>query len=283
MKPWGISFLLGLALLASPSSASATVRVVIVGDSIVRDYPPYPLGIPIQGWGHDMPQFFTPEVIWNNQAVGGTSTKSYIANGYWATALSLLPDYVLISSGYNDSLPDPNLYSDPNTTYRQNLHQMVTDARAQGAEPIFVTPPCIRVAAADGYHVLRPNGLEPYANAMSAQASADGVLVLDLQSWTLDTYDALGMPTAQSWYGFVYPPGFSGAPPDLIDRVHFSIYGADKAAHHVADQIRASSLPLAQLMVPPVPALPSAARKALVAILGLAVSVYARGWQGRFE
>jgi len=236
-----------------------------MGDSIVRDYPEYPwyFTVPIQGWGHLIPRYFRPELQWRNDARGHQSTTSFIAEGRVANALAAQPRFLLIMFGIVDADADPYYYAAPDTLYRQNLHRMVTDARAAGAEPIFVTPTPIRRAAEDGWHVARPNGLEPWADAMIAQGAEDGVPVADLQYWLLDEYDRIGVPTAQKLYGLEQ----DGAQ----DTVHFSPYGADQAARHIAAQIPQLAPNLAGYLLQSVaPVFPPWAKPAFVALLGLA-------------
>jgi lysophospholipase L1-like esterase len=273
-----MKIMLLVAVLGFCPAAVADPLAIVVGDSIVREYPD---DLPIQGWGADLPKYFKPDRPWANYAWGGQSTTSFIAEGRWATALESHPEFVLIQFGINDSQPDPAFHSDPDSTYPANLHQMIADTRAIGAEPILVTPTAIRFVASDGFHVARPNGLEAYVAAMKAQAAADGVGVIDMQEWSLDTYDELGMPQAQALYGFML---YDETPdsPGIPDVIHFSHYGADQAARmivarlpEVSPNLAASLLPAAP-PPPAAPALPRSAAEFLVAALGAASLAGAR-------
>jgi lysophospholipase L1-like esterase len=216
-----------LAIAPARIAHAGSVLAVTVGDSIVKTYP-QPYDVPIQGWGATI-RLFTSGVSWVNQAVGGTSTKSYIARGYWATVLEASPDFVLIQFGYGDASPDAESHTEP-AEYRANLHRMILDVRAIGGVPILVTPAAVRDVASDGIHVARPGVLEPWASAMIAQAVEDGVQVIDMHGWTLDLYDALGMTQAQALYGFDISEG-------VPDRLHFSIFGATEAGEMVASRL----------------------------------------------
>ncbi|MFI5315712.1 MAG: GDSL-type esterase/lipase family protein [Myxococcota bacterium] len=252
-------------LVAAARPAMADALAITVGDSIVQTYSPdqYPW---IQGWGADVQKHFLPAIRWENDARGGQSTKSFVDQGLWASTLAAGPQFVLIQLGTNDWNPDPAYHTDPDTTYRTYLHQMILDARAIGAEPILVTPTAMRYTMPDGIHVERPSTTEPWASAMAAQAADDGVAVIDMQNWTLDTYDSLGMPTAQALYGFTIP---GTETPDIL---HFSPYGANQAAQMVVNRLPAASPSLAlYLATSTVPALPAPAAAVLVAALGLVV------------
>ncbi|HXX48188.1 MAG TPA: GDSL-type esterase/lipase family protein, partial [Myxococcota bacterium] len=207
-----------------------------MGDSVVETYP-VPYSWPIQGWGADMPFYFA-NIAWRNDASGGQSTKSFIEQGWWALTIAANPAFVLIQLGSNDANTEPDHYTDPETTYRANLHQMVLDVRSVGGEPIFLTPLALRVPGPDGWHINRPNGLEPYTYAMIEQATEDGVGVIDLFDWSMNLYDSMGIPQAQALYGFTIPDGpYAGLP----DVVHFSPWGADQCAQEIAAAMPAAS------------------------------------------
>lgn len=237
---------LGLCLLGAPRPAGADALGITIGDSIVQTYPDV-WDWPIQGWGADIPKHFQPTIRWRNDARGGQSTTSFVAQGRWANTLAANPQFILIQLALGDMWGDAAI--PPNTTYREHLHQMIVDARAIGAEPILVTPTAIRWAP-DGIHVQRPSPLEPWAAAMADQAAADGVALIDMHNWSLDLYDELGMPLAQELFGFIIPDGSPGIPPGTPDTLHFSHYGADQAAAMVVSQIREVSPNLAAYLLP---------------------------------
>jgi lysophospholipase L1-like esterase len=235
-------------LLVWSRPALADALAIIVGDSIVQTYPD-DWSWPIQGWGADMRKHFGPDIVWFNNARGGMGTRRFVEEGWWDQTLALAPQFIVIQLGIADSWGD--YATDPNTTYRANLHQMIVDAREIGAEPILVTPTAIRYVAPDGIHVARPSALEPWASAMAAQAEADGVALIDMHNWSLDLYDSLGMPLAQELYGFIIPGGGDPPiPPGTPDTIHFSPFGADEAATMVASRIPLVSPNLAAYLLP---------------------------------
>ncbi len=227
------------ATLCTPS-----LLAIAVGDSLVQDYSPVEaLGGPTQGWMHDLPlHFATGELIWQDYARSGTSTKSYRDLGHWETALAAQPRWILIELGHNDARLAPDVHTDPNTTYRENLHAMVIEARAIGAEPIFVTPPPYFYAAADGFHVRRPNGMEGYVAAMQAQAAVDSVAVVELHAPLMDYYDLLGISLSRQLYSYEVGQ-------NVPDIVHFSGRGAELAAGRIAAQLAVASPSLAAYLL----------------------------------
>jgi lysophospholipase L1-like esterase len=268
---------LALLLLVAPAALADPPLAITVGDSVVETYPvPWPW--PVQGWGADLPAYVSRNIVWRNDARGGESSKSFVDGGYWTLTLDAHPRFILIQLGSNDASPDPAHYTVPFTTYRVYLHRMASSARAAGAMPIFLTPLALRYAGPDGFHITRPNGLEDYVNAMIAQGAEDGVPVIDMFTWSMDTYDAIGIPEAQATYGFLIPDGPYAGYPDVV---HFNYWGADQCAQAIAARLRDASPELAAHLTSdplpvPVPALPWPAAASVVAACAVTVAVTPR-------
>src|SRR4051794_22358014 len=81
----------GAAVADPPAARDATrkakVRIVLVGDSTVTDD---------AGWGGAFAKLLKGDVECTNLAKGGSSSGSFVADGWWKKALELKPDYVLI-------------------------------------------------------------------------------------------------------------------------------------------------------------------------------------------
>lgn len=226
------------------TNCSPSLLAIAVGDSIVADYAPGEVAAAAaQGWMYALPLYFASgHLVWADRARSGTSTKSFRDTGLWSAALAAGPRWILIEFGHNDDRDDPEVHTDPDTTYRANLHTMVLEARAIGAEPIFVTPPPYFYASPDGVHVRRPNGLEAYVAAMRAQASEDGVSVIELHPTLMDDYDQIGIPLARTLYSYENSPGV----PDIV---HFSRKGASHAAETIVSQLPSASPSLAAYLL----------------------------------
>jgi lysophospholipase L1-like esterase len=174
---------------AAPVTAStAPVRIVIVGDSTVCNYP---LTRPDRGWGMFIEeQFKQGSVTVSNLAAAGRSTKTFIKEGRWQRALDLKPDYLLIQFGHNDSHdPSHAEATDAATDYKDYLRRYVDDSRAIGATPILVTPMVRRIFGADG---KLQNELQPYADAMTQVGAEKKVPVIDLHASSKKLVEELG-------------------------------------------------------------------------------------------
>ena len=95
---------------------------------------------PERGWGMLFPQFLDDNIKFDNRAVNGRSTKSFITEKRWDEVYKLLKkgDYVFIQFGHNDAKDKDSLrYTNPHTAYRHNLIKFVTETREKGATPIL--------------------------------------------------------------------------------------------------------------------------------------------------
>lgn len=180
--------LFAAAIIAPASAAdSGKVRIVLVGDSTVTDN---------AGWGKGFADCLTSDAECINLSKGGRSSKSFIAEGSWAKALALKPDYVLIQFGHNDQPGHgPDRETDPQTTYRQFMTQYVDEARAAGIKPVLVTSLSRRQWGADGkIH----STLQPWAEVVKEIAAAKSVPVIDLHKRSIELYEKMGRPAVEA-------------------------------------------------------------------------------------
>ncbi len=199
MKPFLQSALAVALLFATVSlthAAPPPLRIVLIGDSTVCDYP---VTQPNRGWGQFIEEEFkVGEVKVINLAASGRSTKTFITEGRWQKALEKKPDYVLIQFGHNDSHgPARPESTTAATDYKANLRRFIDEARAIGATPILITPMVRR--SFDGAGKIRegtlppPNSdLQPYADAMKEVGSEKKVAVIDLHQASKELVEKLG-------------------------------------------------------------------------------------------
>lgn len=226
-------------LLASAARAAdpapAPVRIVLVGDSTVCDYP---ATRPDRGWGQFIEEKFQPGTVKVvNLAAAGRSTKTFIKEGRWQKALDEKPAYVLIQFGHNDShAPEKPEATDAATDYRDFLRRYIDETRAIGATPILVTPMVRRIFGADG---KLNDSLAPYADAMKAVALEKKAAVIDLHASSAALVGKLG-PAASA--DLANKPG---------DSTHFNEKGARAMAGLVLQALPAADPKLAALLKAP--------------------------------
>ena len=219
-----LCLLLAMSIGAQAEDAKGSLRLVIIGDSTVCDYP---TDKPQRGWGQFIQDYFHAEVKVINLAKGGRSTKTFIKEGLWQKALDLKPDVVLIQFGHNDShSPDKPEATSASTDYKDYLRRYIDEARAAGATPVLITPMVRRNFGPDGK--LR-DILQPYAKAMKQVGAEKKVPVIDLHT--------------SSW-ALVEPLGFKGSA-DMAsapgDGTHFNRKGAKAMAELVMKELPAAA------------------------------------------
>lgn len=196
-------------------------RMVLVGDSTMA---------PRSGYGNALCARFQ-QVACLNLARGGRSSKSYRAEGLWATVLALLnergpgdtrqPTLVLIQFGHNDQPGKPGRSTDLATEFGPNLAGYVKDAKATGAEVVLITPLTRRSFKGSELD----NDLRPWADAVLRAGAELGVPVLDLNATSHAAVAALGQDGADT---------LAEAPP-RFDRTHLGPKGAALFAEQVAE------------------------------------------------
>lgn len=192
----------------------ALPSIVLVGDSTVRNGGGD--GADGQwGWGEPLAALIDPacaNVV--NRAIGGHSSRTFITQGHWERALTLVKpgDRVLIQFGHNDggALNDnsrargtiegtgdeseeiDNLLTGARETvhtYGWYLRRYIRDARERGAVPVVCTP-VPRKAWKDGRIVRSsPDG---YAGWAAQVAAEEGALLIDLNELIAARYDEMG-------------------------------------------------------------------------------------------
>ena len=215
--------------------APSSLRIVLIGDSTVCDYP---ATRPDRGWGQFIAEKFQPgSVTVINLAAAGRSTKTFITEGRWTKALAEKPDYVFIQFGHNDShSADKPESTDPATTYRDYLRRYIDEARAIHATPILVTPMVRRTFGPDG---KLADNLTPYADAMKAVAAEKKAALIDLHTASTLLISNLGPTAAQT---------LANKPTDVT---HFNEKGARAMADLIINALPSASPKLARLLVSP--------------------------------
>jgi lysophospholipase L1-like esterase len=187
--------------------------LVLIGDSTVRNGRGDGAGGQ-WGWGDPLSEFFDPAKI-NvvNRAVGGLSSRTFLTQGYWERALTLLKpgDYLLMQFGHNDNGPlndtsrargtikgvgdeteaIDNLLTKQHEivhSYGWYLRKYVREAKARGVVPIVCTP-IPRKNWKDGHIARSPDSYPAWAREVAKQ---EGVGLIDLNTLIADRYDALG-------------------------------------------------------------------------------------------
>ena len=187
--------------------------IVLIGDSTVRNGRGDGAGGQ-WGWGDSLGQFIDPakaNVV--NRAVGGLSSRTFLTQGHWERALTLIKpgDLVLMQFGHNDDaayndlarargtikgtgedvVEIDNLMTKQHETvhsYGWYLRKFIRETKAAGATPVMCTL-IPRKTWKDG-KIQR--SADSYAGWARQVAKEEGVGVVDLNELIAERYDALG-------------------------------------------------------------------------------------------
>jgi lysophospholipase L1-like esterase len=217
------------------------MKVVLAGDSTVATVVEAPKDRPtLAGWGQMLGEFM-PEAKVVNHARSGTSTLSFRTLGLWDRVLKEKGQWVLIQFGHNDQkTTDPKRFTDPKTSYRDNLRQFITEVRATGGQPVLVTS----VARRNYVDGKMTTILTPYVEAAQAVGKEMQVPVIDLHRESFALFQQMGEKFCQLYA------------PSETDRTHFSQEGARMIARLVAEGLVREVPELRDhvRLVPPAPA-----------------------------
>lgn len=199
------------------------IKIALIGDSTVRDYPD---DSPRRGWGQQLSDYLTPETILINEAASGRSSKTFPPDR-WSYILADKPNFVLIQFGHDDAeSKDKPEATDAATDYKENLRRYIADARSVGAVPILVTPPPPREF--QDKKIVFAN-VAAYASAMREVGQETNTPVIDLYQEVATLYDTLG--EAGSAAMTVNKGGWDA---QRDDRIHYTEEGARQLAFIVA-------------------------------------------------
>jgi lysophospholipase L1-like esterase len=236
----------------------------LIGDSTVKEGRDNGLNGGRWGWGREIGRYFDHQRInVENQALGGTSSRSFITGGWWAPVLEMIRpgDFVMIQFGHNDgginsrvprikargTLRGAGDETDQQTlvdgevetvhTYGWYLRKYIDDIRAAGATPIV----CSLIPRNDWRDgkVVRGQDDSYVLWAQQAAQQADAHFV-NLNHIICQQMDPLGEDFA---VGALFRPD---------DHTHTTLLGAQLNAACVVSGIKAlgGALPLGHFLSP---------------------------------
>lgn len=209
------------------------MTIFICGDSTAASYAPE--RAPITGWGQVLEEYI-PGVRIVNKAIGGRSTKSFLAEGRLvAVEKELQPgDLLLIQFTHNDASDLVWRHTDPNTSFAANLEIYVDTARIHGAVPVLLTPIPLRNWR-DG-QLVDVHG--EYPGAIRRLAEKRNVPLLDVLAESMTRLSQMGEEATRALYMNVEPGLYPDYPNGAKDDVHTQRVGAEFYARLIAELLR---------------------------------------------
>jgi pectinesterase len=261
------AWLLVVAVVLALTSAAEREKTTIfmIGDSTMANKPT-DKDNQERGWGQMLSGFFTDDIVVDNHAVNGRSSKSFINEGRWDAVLEKIKpgDYVFIQFGHNDEKPKEDRHTDPGSTFDDNLRRFCQEARAKGGIPVLFNSIVRRnfynntnavtdddlhgektaVAAHEGdslieTHILtREDGtVLDYLAAPRNVAQELNVPFVDMNKLTHDLVQGLGAEQSKSLYCWIAKGTNIASPNGREDNTHLNIHGARVIAGLTVDAI----------------------------------------------
>ncbi|WP_264538015.1 rhamnogalacturonan acetylesterase [Flavobacterium sp. N1736] len=193
---------------------------------------------PEHGWAQVLQSFFKDNIVVENKALNGRSTKSFINEKRWDSIYKKLKkgDYVFIEFGHNDEkIEDSTRYTNPHTAYRHNLIRFVKETREKGATPILLTSIARRNFNEKG--VLVPtHGDYPLETRLVAEEYK--VSFIDLEYYTELLEQSYGPEKSKQLHLHFKAGENAYYEKDKADDTHLSLKGATAIAQIVVNQIK---------------------------------------------
>lgn len=200
---------------------------------------------PETGWGEALPAFFDPDqVIIENHARNGRSTRTFIEEGLWEALIAKVRpgDYVLIQFGHNDQPKEKVDRYTPPGAYAANLRRFVAEVRARGATAVLLTPVVRRRFDEDGrfydVHGEYPDLVRTVADEVNAP-------LIDMHRLSENVLVTFGRDRSKELFLWLEPGERPNYPEGLSDDTHFSPAGAEIMARTFVEALRASELGIA--------------------------------------
>lgn len=234
-----------LILFSAFRTGEQVTTIFMIGDSTMADKS-LEGGNPERGWGQMLPGFLSEAIRVDNHAMNGRSSKSFIDEGRWDKVLSLMKkgDYVFIQFGHNDQKTNPKRYTEPGTTFDDNLRKFVNETREKGGIPVLFNSIVRRKFDPDTHRLIDTHGA--YLESPRRVAQELNVPFVDMNRITHELMEGMGPEESKKLLMWVAPNTVPAMPKGKEDNTHLNVYGGRIIAGLAADAIAREVPELAQ-------------------------------------
>lgn len=250
-----LSMALFVGLILLSAKKDKTITIFMIGDSTMANKD-ISGDKQERGWGMVLKNCFSDDIVVDNHAVNGRSSKSFIDEGRWRKVLDKIKpgDYVFIQFGHNDEKPDTARHTDPGSTFDENLRRFVREAREKGANPVLFNSVVRRSFAQSKTAVtdddLRSNSSKnlvegdtlvdthgAYLLSPRRVAKEMDVPFVDANRITHDLEQRLGREGSKKLHMIFEPGETPSLPNGRQDNTHYNIHGAITVASLIAEAV----------------------------------------------
>ena len=241
-----------VVLLFTMTSADRRFTIYMIGDSTMANKD-IKKGQE-RGWGMALQGFFTENVVVDNRALNGRSSRSFIIEGHWQKVYDAMKpgDYLVIQFGHNDekgALGSNNKrHTEPGLTFDDNYRMFIRAAQEKGATPIVmnavvrrnfyrqsdqtVDDESLRGAKGDGQEKVNSDTLiethGQYVVTPRNVARLMRVPYVDANKITKDYENSLGVEGSRKLH-------MISAVKNGKDNTHYTVFGAHEVASRLVD------------------------------------------------
>ena len=226
-------------LVLSAFKSEQKVRIFMIGDSTMANKD-VSGGKLERGWGMMLKNFFTDNVIVNNHALNGRSSKSFIAEGHWQKVVEQIRpgDYVFIQFGHNDEKADTLRHTDPGTSFDDNLRRFVNETRLKGGIPVLFNS-VVRRTFADSKTAVEDDDKRDNSSNYLAEGDTlvdtHGAYLLSPRNVAVE--EGLGPDGSKKLHMWYRPGEVEYLPDGRQDNTHYNVYGAYIVAGLLAEAV----------------------------------------------
>lgn len=223
-------------------------KIFWAGDSTVQTN--NILTYPQTGIGQAFSLYVRDDIQIVNRARNGRSTKSFMDEGRLALIEQEISegDFLFIQFGHNDEkIKDPDRYTEPFSSFMENLDIYIDVARKHGATPVLITP-LERRCFVDAEH-LGMGEHSDYVAAMKQTAKQRDVALVDLYSMSRAELKKAGEIKSRNWFMYFPPHMYDKYPQGKTDNTHLRYEGAVFFAGLIASGLRTLGGIYANLLV----------------------------------
>jgi len=235
-----ILFMVACIMLSIPVLAQK--RIFMIGDSTMADKDLFKdvtdsvsgktesVPFPEKGWGQVLPLFFNHNIIIENHAKNGRSSRTFISEGRWQKVIDSIKegDFLIIQFGHNDSsIEKKDRYTTPEE-YARNFTMFVQKAKEKGAKPIICTSVARRKFDKNGMFV---DSHGEYLDLARGVAQKENIPMIDMYEKSKKLLVKMGVEDSKFLFLHLKPGENKNFPDGKIDNTHFIIKGADAMAY----------------------------------------------------
>ena len=209
----------------------------IAGDSTAQTYN-YTKVYPQTGWGQVFADYFNDDIIIENRAMGGRSSKSYDNDGRLDRILTEMHpgDYVFIQFGINDGAENkPERYISVEDYKKLITDKYIGEVEKRGGTPVLMTANA--AAWWDEENNCFMESRKDYADPTREIAEETGCKFIDENKIVTDAWNSMSKNRVLSGYFICEPLESKAYPSGTNDTTHMKAKGAKRVAKLIADAI----------------------------------------------